>query len=266
MQPQIYYIPHGGGPLPLMGEAGHGNLIRLLGRLGANLDDCRAVIVVTAHWEAATTRFSGAAAPSLLFDYYGFPPETYDYQYPAPGSPELARQAQGLLRRAGLDSEIDMERGFDHGVFVPMMLMRPKADIPVLQMSLLASLDPAAHIAIGRALAPLTGEGAAIIGSGQSFHNLGAMRRGAAMPGSEDRDFDGWLNQVVLEEGLSDADRAHKLAHWRAAPGAGFCQPREEHLLPLHVCYGAAEAAGLKGENIFREELMGFMTSGFSWS
>jgi aromatic ring-opening dioxygenase catalytic subunit (LigB family) len=265
MSREIYFLPHGGGPLPLMGNPGHKGIVDLMRGLGARLAGPPAVVVVTAHWEAEAVAFSGAERPPLLFDYYGFPPETYDYVYPAPGAPELARRAAALLGAAGLASRIDAERGYDHGTFVPMMLIRPAADIPILQMSLLASLDPAAHIAVGKALAPLVDDGAVLIGSGLSFHNLGALLRGTPMPADEDRAFDDWLNETLLDPALGAAERDARLAAWAAAPGARFCHPREDHLLPLHVCHGAAAAAGLRPANIYRDRLMGFMTSGFRW-
>jgi len=265
MTERIYFLPHGGGPLPLMGDPGHKGIIDLMRGLGDRLTGSRAIIVVTAHWEADVVAFSGAERPPLVFDYVGFPPETYAYVCPAPGAPDLARRAAELLSAAGIASRIDPERGYDHGTFVPMMLIRPEADIPILQMSLLASLDPAAHVAVGKALAPLLDDGAILIGSGLSFHNLGALLRGKPMPADEDRAFDDWLNETLLDPALSAAERDARLAAWADAPGARFCHPREDHLLPLHVCYGAAAAADLRPANIFRDRLMGFVTSGFCW-
>lgn len=265
MSAQIYFLPHGGGPLPLMGDPGHKEIIDLMRCLGDRFASCRAVIVVTAHWEADVVALSGAEQPSLVFDYFGFPPETYEYDYPAPGAPELARRAADLLSAAGIDCRIDRERGYDHGTFVPMMLIRPKADIPILQMSLLKSLDPAAHVAVGKVLSTLLDDATALIGSGLSFHNLGALLRGKSMPADEDLAFDDWLNETLLESALDAAEQEARLAAWAEAPGARFCHPREDHLLPLHVCYGAAAAAALKPAKIFRGRLMGFMTSGFCW-
>lgn len=264
MPGQIYFLPHGGGPLPLMGDDSHQAIIALMRGMADQVAGSRAIVVVTAHWEAPVVHLSGAAEPPLLFDYYGFPPETYAYRYPAPGAPDLARQAGELLAAAGIASQIDTERGYDHGTFVPMMLIRPAADIPILQVSLLASLDPALHIALGRALSPLLQQDITVIGSGLSFHNLGAMMGRQTMTGSEDEAFDTWLNDTLID--LPETKRATNLINWTDAPGARFCHPREEHLLPLHVCYGAASAAGFAPENIFREKLMGFQVSGFRWT
>jgi len=249
-----------------MGDARHKNLIALMRTLEEPVSECKAIILVTAHWESEIVQLSGEAKPSLLFDYYNFPPETYAYEYPAPGAPDVALQASRLLTSAGIDSQMDNERGFDHGTFVPMKLIRPQADIPILQLSLVASLDPTAHIALGRALSPLLEQNIAIIGSGLSFHNLGALLGGKPMAGAEDQEFDTWLNDSLVGPNFSEAQRTERLINWQDAPGARFCHPREEHLLPLHVCFGAASEAGLVGKNIFREKLMGFMTSGFRWS
>ncbi len=263
---QVFFIPHGGGPLPIMGHDSHSGMIDLLRRMEGQVAGSRAIVVITAHWENEFVQLSGATQPPLLFDYYNFPPETYEYEYPAPGAPDLAQEARALLTAAGMESHVNCERGFDHGTFVPMMLIRPQADIPILQLSLLASLDPASHIALGEALSPLLEQGVLFIGSGLSFHNLGAMLGSQPISGSEDEEFDTWLNDTLVGSNISDAQRVEKLTRWSEAPGARYCHPREEHLLPLHVCFGAASAAGLVGETIFRERLMGFMTSGFRWS
>jgi aromatic ring-opening dioxygenase catalytic subunit (LigB family) len=266
MMKQVYFVPHGGGPLPLMGDVGHQGVIDLMRGLETSIANSKAIVLITAHWESDKVQISGTAEPSLLFDYYNFPPETYDYEYPARGAPDLALKTSALLTSAGFSNQIDTERGFDHGTFVPMMLMRPKADIPILQMSLLASLDSAEHIAYGRALAPLLDQNITIIGSGLSFHNLGAMLGGQTGAGGEDETFDKWLNDTLTNPDKSEPQRGDALTNWSAAPGARFCHPREEHLLPLHVCYGAASAAGLRGENIYQDKLLGFTTSGFRWT
>ncbi|MGB0683350.1 MAG: DODA-type extradiol aromatic ring-opening family dioxygenase [Magnetovibrionaceae bacterium] len=258
---KIHFVPHGGGPLPILGEPGHKALVDCLKSLEAELHDASALIVVTAHWETEEIKVSGAAEPGMIFDYYGFPPETYTYSYPAPGAPDLAAEAIRHLAKAGLPGHLDAERGYDHGTFVPLMLMRPKADIPVIQVSILSSMDPAAHIATGRALAPLLETGAVLIGSGLSFHNLKAMLRNAPMENAEDKQFDDWLNGAIL----GDDPERHLLA-WKDAPAARFCHPREDHLLPLHVCLGAGLEAGLTPKPLFCDKVMGFQASGFSWS
>jgi aromatic ring-opening dioxygenase catalytic subunit (LigB family) len=136
----------------------------------------KALLVISAHWEEASPTVMTAARPALLYDYYGFPPESYQLTWPAPGSPELAARVRTLLAAAGFESREDGTRGFDHGTFIPLKLSYPKAEIPTLQLSLKAGLDPEQHLALGRALAPLRDEGVFILGSGMSFHNLRAFR------------------------------------------------------------------------------------------
>ena len=169
------YIPHGGGPMPLMGDPGHAELTKYLQSLAADGEPPSAIVVSSAHWEAPTPTITSAPNPELYFDYYGFPPETYEYRYPAPGSPELAARIADLLRDGGFAPEFDPDRGLDHGVFVPLMLMYPDAAIPVVQVSLVDGLDPATHIALGEALRPLLDGTVLLLGSGMSFHNMRAF-------------------------------------------------------------------------------------------
>jgi aromatic ring-opening dioxygenase catalytic subunit (LigB family) len=200
----------------------------------------RAILIVSGHWETrGGFGFTGAARPDLLFDYHGFPPETYALRWPVPGAPWLAERAAGLLAAAGFATGIAPDRGLDHGVFVPMKVAFPDADVPLVQMSLEAGLDPATHLRAGEALAPLREEGVLILGSGMSFHNLrvyGDPR--VAEPSSA---FDAWLTGAA---GAAPAERADLLAQWEAAPYARFCHPRAEHLLPLMVAAGASDAPG----------------------
>jgi len=262
----IYFVPHGGGPLPLMGDPDHQGVVDAMRGLEPAIAESSAVIVITAHWEADTVQLGGAPAPGMIFDYYGFPSETYEYSYPAPGAPDLAARASAMLDAAGIANGIDEARGYDHGTFVPMMLMKPDAETPVLQMSLLSSLDPAAHIAVGRALAPLLADGVAIVGSGMSYHNLRVLLRGDDLQQSADIAFDNWLVETICGDDLNAETRAARMAAWADAPGARACHPREEHLLPLHVCLGAALEADRSAEIIYRDTLMGAMTSGFGWA
>ena len=148
---QILYLSHGGGPLPILGDASHQAMVVFMGRLPAQLRQPDRIVVISAHWEAKVATVLGTAKPPLLYDYYGFPQAAYSLIYPVPGDPDLAeRLAQGLHHR-GMAVRIDTERGLDHGVFIPLMLIYPDANIPVLQVSLLDNLDPAAHIALGQA-------------------------------------------------------------------------------------------------------------------
>jgi len=195
----------------------------------------RAVLVVTAHWEAPCPTVSSAAHPAMLYDYTGFPPESYQIRWPAPGHPTLAEEVRALLAAAGLATAADPHRGFDHGTFVPMKLAFPEASVPTVQLSLIRGLDPAQHLAMGRALAPLRDAGVLILGSGMSYHNMRGFFRPGARPASEA--FDGWLAVTVT---AAPAVRAARLLRWTEAPAAREVHPREEHLLPLHVVVGAA--------------------------
>jgi aromatic ring-opening dioxygenase catalytic subunit (LigB family) len=254
-----YYIPHGGGPWPLMPErvAQLPGLTAFLRGLLADVGETpRAILVISGHWEERAPTVSRRSDYARLYDYYGFPPETYTVQYPAPGSPDVADRVRELLTGAGIPVEVERERGYDHGVFVPFMLVAPDATIPVVPLSLAAGLDPAQHVAIGRALAPLRDEGVLIVGSGMSFHNLRAIFGGANLAGADA--FDRWLGEAVTGD---VAERAAKLIAWESAPSARFAHPREEHLLPLMVAAGAADDE--PGKRVYHEPIMGAATSGF---
>jgi aromatic ring-opening dioxygenase catalytic subunit (LigB family) len=255
-----YYIPHGGGPWPFMPEraATLGSLTAFLcGLLAASGAAPRAIVVVSGHWEEPLPTVSARSDYSMLYDYYGFPENTYTLQYPAPGSPEVARDVAAALATGGFPSATEHQRGYDHGVFVPFMLVAPEATIPIVPLSLVSGLDPAQHVAIGHALAPLRDDDVLIVGSGMSFHNLRALYAGAEVLERSGR-FDAWLNDAVTgDPALRDA----RLAAWSTAPEARFAHPREEHLLPLMVAAGAA--GGDRGERVFHDDVMGAATSGF---
>jgi aromatic ring-opening dioxygenase catalytic subunit (LigB family) len=174
-QANVVFIPHGGGPLPLLDEAGNADLNRFLRGIPKTIAKPEAIVVFSAHWEEAVVSITASAAPPMLFDYYGFPPQTYEYEYPAPGQPQLAGRVQALLQQAGIEARLDPERGFDHGLFVPLMLMYPEADIPCIQVSLSTSLDAGEHLRIGKSLAALKSENLLFLGSGFSFHNMEAF-------------------------------------------------------------------------------------------
>jgi aromatic ring-opening dioxygenase catalytic subunit (LigB family) len=195
----------------------------------------RALLVVSAHWEEPVPTVMTSPRPPILYDYYGFPPESYQITWPAPGSPELAARVRSVLDGAGIPNASDDTRGFDHGTFIPLKLTYPDANIPAIQLSLRMGLDPAEHIAIGRALMPLRDEGIFIIASGMSFHNLRAFRNPRAAPVSEA--FDEWLRESMTREA---DERNQRLEQWLSAPAARAAHPREEHLLPLMVASGAA--------------------------
>jgi aromatic ring-opening dioxygenase catalytic subunit (LigB family) len=216
------------------------------------------LLVVSAHWERPIATVTAAASPPLLFDYYGFPAATYELTWPAPGSPELAAKVQDLLAAQGIASDADAARGFDHGVFIPLKVALPEPRWPTVQLSLVTGLDPAVHLAIGKALAPLRDEGILIVGSGMSYHNMRGFRTPAAAAPSAR--FDAWLGEV-LESDARTRERA--LGAWTSAPSARECHPREEHLLPLMVVAGAAGDDA--GRRVFRDELMGAVVSAFAF-
>lgn len=236
----VVFLPHGGGPWPFV-EMGLDPLE--VSRLVAYLQSIRtlpkrrpkALLVISAHWEASVATVSSAQRPSILYDYYGFPPESYRIEWPAPGDPELGARARELLTAAGFETAADAARGYDHGTFVPLKVIYPEADVPTVQLSLLSSLDPAEHVRMGRALAPLRDEGVFILASGMSFHNLRAFGNPRARAVAEA--FDGWLRETAE---LPAADRNERLRAWDRAPGARQAHPREEHLMPLMVAAGAA--------------------------
>lgn len=239
----VLFIPHGGGPMPLLDDPEHRDLTAFLRHVPQRLPRPEAILMISAHWEETVASISASQAPVMIYDYQGFPPETYQYQYPAPGDPELAHRVHQLLLKQNIEAQLDKDRGFDHGTFVPLMLMYPQADIPVVQLSLVHPLDPAAQIAMGKAVAPLREQGVLIIGSGLSFHNMRAFFAGQASALSRSETFDHWLTKILTSEELDKSAQQQALEHWQSAPEARFCHPREEHLLPLHVCFGAAQAS-----------------------
>lgn len=261
----VLYLPHGGGPLPLLGDPGHEALTRFLQGAGERLGTPSAILVVSAHWEEDVAAVTAGDHPGLIYDYYGFPPESYSLQYPAPGDPDLAETIRAMLSTAGIEANLDRRRGFDHGLFVPLLLMYPAARIPCVQLSLLHSLDPARHIAIGRALAGLRARNVLVIGSGMSFHNMRALMAPGADSGGRDAAFADWLKETCEAPGLTPAEREQRLVDWERAPGARYCHPREEHLLPLHVCYGVASEATPTGEAVFDDRVMGRRVTGILW-
>ena len=232
------FVCHGGGPFPLQEPpVGGAALTEHLRAISTELPEKpKAILVISAHWEDGDkVAVTASVQPPMLFDYYGFPPHTYEYQYNAPGDPALASRVCSLLTTSGHQCRLDETRGFDHGVFVPLMLAYPAADIPVVCVSLHRSLDAKLHLSMGRALRPLRDEGVLVIGSGMSFHNMRAFDGSGAPAGAR---FDEALVAAVTT-GEHPA-RATSLAAWTSLPDARECHPREEHLLPLMVAAGAA--------------------------
>ncbi len=259
---QIVYFSHGGGPLPILGDPGHQAMVDFMHRLPVRLRKPEAIVVISAHWEESAATLLGASHPPMFYDYYGFPAAAYEITYSAPGSPELATRIAGLLNKNNLPARIDAQRGFDHGLFIPLKLMYPQADIPALQLSLLRGLNPSAHIALGKALQELAQENILVVGSGFSFHNLRAFSwQGMSAPDAANDGFQNWLIDVCVSP-ISQAEREQRLIGWEQAPSARYCHPREEHLLPLHVCAGLA---GKPAELIFDDYILGKRAVAFLW-
>lgn len=254
-----YFISHGGGPWPWLDESQMPVNFELLadslrGIPGEFGGSPKAILLVSAHWEEAEFTVQSTPNPPMIYDYYGFPQHTYEIQYPAPGAPEMAARAVELLSEAGITVRTDETRGYDHGVYAPMYVAYPEADVPIFQMSLRSGLDPAEHLAAGRALAPLRSEGVLIIGSGvPSFHNMRLRNVGA-----EAAAFDAWLTETMVE--TSAEDRADRLVAWEDAPFARIAHPREEHLLPGMVAVGAA-GSDVGYRSYHEEKAMGWIPS-----
>ena len=257
------FVPHGGGPCFFMDPAGgppdpmwRPMQAYLAGLIDGLPERPRAILIVSGHWETPAITVHVGERPALLYDYYGFPEHTYRLRWDAPGAPDVARAAAVLLRGAGHEVAEEAARGWDHGVFVPMKVALPDADIPVAQMSLRGDLDPADHIAIGAALAPLRDKGVLIVGSGMSFHNLRARGPQAMLPSAE---WDEALTAAVTDP--DPASRTRRVAAWETLPHARFAHPEAEHLLPLMVALGA----GGHGPAVrdYRDTVMGWALSGY---
>lgn len=256
-QPSLY-VPHGGGPCFFMDDP-DGTWTRMadfLRALPSTLPERpRALLVVSGHWETAGFAVTSSPSPPLVYDYYGFPPHTYQLKWPAPGDPEMAARVAGLLNDAGFPTRLDPARGLDHGVFVPLKVAYPDASIPTLELSLERSLDPELHVQVGHALRPLRDEGVLLFCAGMSFHNLRAMADPRALAPS--LAFDQWLSETVAQP---FQERARRLAAWAQAPAARIAHPRHEHLLPLMVAAGASDSPG---QRIYHEEVLSMAISGF---
>jgi len=254
-----HFIPHGGGPCFFMEndppETWDKLASWLRGLAAALPDKPKAIVVVSGHWEEHPVAVNAGTAPSLLFDYYGFPPHTYELTHPAPGDAALAERIKTLIEPTGVPVRLEHERGWDHGVFVPFKLINPQADIPLVQLSLHPSLDPKVHLVLGRALTPLRDEGVWIVGSGMSYHNLYRFRS-QHNPGADV--FDRWLTQTVEADPQA---RINNIVNWERAPAARISQPREDHLVPLFVVAGAAledEATRVFHDRPWNADISGF--------
>ncbi|MBD3671217.1 MAG: dioxygenase, partial [Gammaproteobacteria bacterium] len=233
-----YFISHGGGPWSYMDGPFRRQFDRLeqaLKAIPSGLEQTpQAILMISGHWQTEGFHVMANGHPPMVYDYSGFPEHTYDIVYPAPGAPQLAQKVMEMLQSAGLPSALDHEQGFDHGCFVPMSVMYPEAQMPVIQMSLQIDNDPALHIRAGEALAPLREQGVLIMASGLSYHNLRRMGAEAAGPSAA---FDAWLQDSLV--GRPAEFRRQRLNQWETAPAAREAHPHEDHLLPLMVAAGA---------------------------
>src|SRR4051812_24490166 len=253
-----YFISHGGGPWPYMEDRRKAlhiledSLVDIPRQIGVVP---KAVLMISGHWEEDQFSVMASPRPPMVYDYSGFPEHTYHVKYSAPGSPELASRVRDLIEKAGMTAKLDPQQGFDHGTSTPMVVMYPEADVPLVQVSLKSGYDPAEHLKLGRALAPLRDEGVLIVGSGLSYHNLRAFGPGARHPSST---FDKWLQETLV--GSDPQQRVNRLLHWDQAPAARQAHPQEDHLVPLMVAVGAAENE--KADVVYHEDnLFGGVTA-----
>ena len=257
-QPSLF-VNHGGGPLPLLNDPAHASLISHLKTVCSAASKPRAIIIASAHWETREAVVASGAAPALIYDYGGFPPEAYAITYSAPGAPAVCNQVQQLLEANGIHCSADPCRGWDHGVFVPLALMFPLADVPICQLSMPITRSPSLCYAMGRALLPLRSDNVIIIGSGSSFHNIRAMFSSDPNMHARSLAFDAYINATLLSSDSSA--RARELENWAAAPHARYCHPEEEHLTPLMFAAGAGD--GCDCENVYAGSFFGAKLSGF---
>jgi 4,5-DOPA dioxygenase extradiol len=231
MLPAIF-VSHGAPTLALDPSPAR----EFLKELGGKFPKPRAILAISAHWETSSPAVNSVATNSTIHDFYGFPEALYRMEYPAPGSPLLAERTRGLLAQAGFEANTDRERGLDHGAWVPLMLMYPEADVPVVQLSIQTERGPEHQLRIGQALASLREDDVLVIGSGSMTHNLRTMARGqvGAPEAPWARDFAEWIHGALAPGCTGDL-----LAYRRKAPNAVLTHPQEDHFLPLFSALGA---------------------------
>jgi aromatic ring-opening dioxygenase catalytic subunit (LigB family) len=257
---QIIYISHGGGPLPILGDSSHKKMVEFLNNLSHSLKKPDVIIVISAHWEEKCATLQGGTSPDLYFDYSGFPRESYNITYPSKGCPELVKKIDTRFHDAGIKTAVDTRRGYDHGHFIPLKFLYPIADIPSFQISLLNSLDASEHLRIGKVFSSFLSENILIVGSGFSFHNMRAFMGDFTNQDIHNDMFQNWLIDTCTHKDQSY--REERIVNWEKAPYARYCHPREEHLLPLHVCMGAAGSAATV---IFDDYILGKRSLAFQW-
>lgn len=210
----VLYLPHGVGPLPILGDKAHEKMVSFLKEITSKLDTPSAILVISANWEEEIVTITSGSHPGIIYDYYGLPAEAYRIQYAALGHPQLAKEVFELITASGILARLDEQRGFDHGLFVPLKLMYPEAQIPCLQLYLLKNLDRRKHIALGKAITPLRKKNILIISSGMSFHNLKVFFSREIDRSQENNEFNSWLIETCTSQALSPEKREQQLIEW----------------------------------------------------
>jgi len=259
----ILYFPHGGGPLPLLGDEGHAAMVCFLQDITPQLGTPETILVISAHWEELNPMATTGKQPAMIYDYAGFPPESYQITYPAPGNPDFAERIVNRIKTSGQTAWRHSQRGFDHGLYVPLKIMFPLAEIPCVQLSLMGNLDAESHLNLGKTLSAIRQENIVVLGSGFSFHYMRALLS-PNDSGTDPRNdgFQAWLIETCATD-MAESKRQLRLKEWDTTPAARYCHPREEHLLPLHVCYGMAQS---KAEKVFDDKVMGKRSVAFLWT
>ncbi|KAI5631022.1 catalytic ligB subunit of aromatic ring-opening dioxygenase domain-containing protein [Phthorimaea operculella] len=257
------FLNHGGGPYPVLREKDNVAFADFLTNVSqiVDLSRLRAIIIVTAHREEDVVTISSGKHHDLVYDYSNFPPETYKYKYEAEGDPELARRVQDAFQAAGMRARLDPERGWDHGTFIPMMLINPAANIPILQISIHTNQHAQYHYKMGEILYQFRKEGVAIFGSGMSYHNMHEFRK-ASDNIVVNEEFDDFLNDACT----GDLKKRKDILNWESVPGGLEAHPRwyADHLMPLIVNAGAGGSQ--PGRKVFESVFLGkFKMSGFIW-
>lgn len=265
-QPSIF-VSHGGGPLPLLDDPDHVSLTSWLKTYASTLPETpKAILVFSAHYEESELSITSGSKPSLIYDYGGFPPESYEIKYPAPGCPEIAAKAANLLEKAGFPAKLDAHRGFDHGVFVPMKLAFPDATVPIIAVSQLKSHDPESHWQIGRALRPLRDNGVLIVGSGSSYHNFGGFfgKIPREKAKSDAVEFDQYLTDTIAN--VDPNERKKNIIGWTNGPAALDNHPpnQEDHLVPFFGVCGAAYDDEI-GKRVFSGDMLGVKLNAYEF-
>jgi aromatic ring-opening dioxygenase catalytic subunit (LigB family) len=259
---QVIYFSHGGGPLPILGDSSHEKMNEFMKSLPKKVRRPDAIVVISAHWEEDIVTIQSGKGPDIKYDYYGFPEAAYNIKYPCLGDSNLALEIGELFNENNIDYLLDDKRPYDHGVYIPLKMMYPNADIPVLQISLNHNLDPLTHLNMGKALKPLLKKNILVIGSGFSFHNMKAFDfNGNNIEDNRNNNFQDKLIEVCCDEKKYE-EMWEQLINWEKFPSARYCHPREEHLLPLVFCAGLSKKTAVK---VFDDYILGKRATAFLW-